>query len=58
MQDKCLVNGCLRNVRVIKHGLCYTHYCRYRKTGETGKAEICIKKSIESYKDRLKNSQT
>ncbi len=38
--EKCCVEGCKRNVRVVKHQLCSAHYIRFLKFGEPGLSKV------------------
>ena len=41
---KCQVEGCKRNIAVVKHGLCKAHANRYYWKGHPGSGEILKRK--------------
>lgn len=56
--EKCVVKGCNHPVRIIKHGLCRTHYDRYRETGSVGDKPIKASKVLIPYKEKFKETNT
>ena len=56
-ENKCLVKGCNRPVKVQKHGLCMAHVLRYYRTGSVGDAEIHTRKEHKVYQQPVERKQ-
>ena len=58
MNEKCIAPHCEREVEIKKHGLCRTHYVRYRNTGTVGTKPINASRSLAPYNQSKAEAKT
>lgn len=53
-KNKCIVSGCIREMAIIKHGLCKAHMNRFYVHGEVGDGKIGKRKKHKPYVETKK----